>query len=206
MPNWCSNRFQCWGDDITSFTEKFKKDDKGDIEFSFNAHHPMPESLHIKSSSKVDTGIAIINYRNGNDSELNKIMDYEWVKREKINSFDELIASLLKEESEEEYTKEARIALDNIKKYGYKDWYDWSVANWSTKWDACESDIEEFSNEFLAINFETAWAPPEGWFRKICTDYPNLQFELKYDEPGMGFFGRMRSTGNGNYHDRCIDD
>ena len=25
---------------------------------------------------------------------------------------------------------------ENINNYGYGDWYDWSVANWDTKWNA----------------------------------------------------------------------
>ena len=204
MPNWCSNRFQCWGDDITPFTDKFEKVGK-EIKFSFQVHYPRPKELDITSGTSTDTAIAILKHRAGDSKELQKMMDYEWVKKDNIKTLDELVEKLLLNKENINF-EEGKQALSNIEKYGYQDWYDWSIANWSTKWDAYEAEIENLEKGEMEVRFETAWAPPEKWFARICKDYPKLSFELKYEEEGMGFFGRMRSSGKGEYHDRCIDD
>lgn len=70
-----------------------------------------------------------------------------------------------------------------IKKYGYYNWYDWSIANWGTKWNACDVDITE---DCLSIQFDTAWSCPEGIFKKICKDNPDkkIKFYCDYEDGG----------------------
>ena len=58
--------------------------------------------------------------------------------------------------------------LEYHNKYGYKDWYDWSVANWGTKWDACNSRI--INND--EIYFDTAWNEAEPIHKKLSEKYP----------------------------------
>jgi hypothetical protein len=86
----------------------------------------------------------------------------------------------------------------NLKKYGYANWYDWSVANWGTKWNAGGVDREEMMVDYdedvddtgIAIfTFDSAWAPPIGVFRKLKEIHPDLFIEGRYSEPGVGFFG-----------------
>jgi len=72
-----------------------------------------------------------------------------------------------------------------------KDWYEWSIANWGTKWDACEPNICHNDINFFSVNFESAWAPPVQWIDNIMKDFPDLSFILEYEEPGMGFGGRL---------------
>ena len=56
---------------------------------------------------------------------------------------------------------EGEIAIDNLEKYGFQDWYNWSIHNWGTKWDACNSHIESDDEDYIFITFDTAWSPPE---------------------------------------------
>jgi hypothetical protein len=86
----------------------------------------------------------------------------------------------------------------NLKKYGYANWYDWSVSNWGTKWNAGGVDREEMMVDYdedvddtgIAIfTFDSAWAPPIGVFRKLKEIHPDLFIEGRYSEPGVGFFG-----------------
>lgn len=55
----------------------------------------------------------------------------------------------------------------NLKKYGYRDWYDFSVSKWGTKWDGCEVLIKGNT-----IVFETAWSMPEGIYEEISKTIP----------------------------------
>tara|TARA_B000000609_G_scaffold25571_1_gene16692 strand:+ start:13 stop:471 length:459 start_codon:yes stop_codon:yes gene_type:complete len=64
-------------------------------------------------------------------------------------------------------------------------WYHWCIANWGTKWDLSELDIEYVDDEILELTFSTAWSPPEGIIAELRDKYPDLSFTCFYDEPGM---------------------
>ena len=96
----------------------------------------------------------------------------------------------------------------NLKKHGYKNWYDWCVNNWGTKWnaggdnDAMQVDYDEdVGNQGIALfQFDTAWAPPLGVMEKLMETHPELSIECRYHEPGVGFFG-VWTDGS----DRCYE-
>jgi len=74
--------------------------------------------------------------------------------------------------------------------FGFDNWYDWQVNNWGTKWDAhvCSETKNEDS---FHVWFDTAWSPPTLWLEKVHNMFPDLSFELKYEEEGMGFWGSV---------------
>jgi hypothetical protein len=82
------------------------------------------------------------------------------------------------------------------KKYGSDNWWDWSINNWGTKWDACESLIYNNDINFFCVSFDTAWGPPVEWIDNIMQDFPDLCFILEYSEEGMGFGGRLTAQYN----------
>ena len=45
------------------------------------------------------------------------------------------------------------------KKYGYASAYDWHCAEWGTKWDACEVNIDYSNETDICYSFSTAWSP-----------------------------------------------
>jgi len=80
----------------------------------------------------------------------------------------------------------------NRQKYGFKDWYDWSIANWGTKWSDCETQlVHHFPTELLYV-FDTAWGPPIELIEKLSAKYPTLTFRIVYEELGMGFMGMQK--------------
>ena len=97
----------------------------------------------------------------------------------------------------------------NLKKYGYKNWYDWCVSEWGTKWNAGGSDnadmqidFDEDGDDSIALfQFDTAWAPALGVLQKLMDDHPELSIECRYHEPGVGFMGVWTDG-----HDRCYDN
>jgi len=89
------------------------------------------------------------------------------------------------------------------KKYGAHCWYDWCCNEWGTKWDTdgyCNVDDEEY----IELDFDTAWCPPMEWFNKVVKKYPTLHFTLKYEEEGCGFLGLAKGT-DGQVDDQCIE-
>ena len=66
-------------------------------------------------------------------------------------------------------------------------WYNWNIANWGTKWDACRAEIEEIEEmdnglSNVSIRFETAWGQPEEVFRAMTKQHPSLSFFFDYEE------------------------
>mgnify|MGYP003346008622 CR=1 FL=1 len=86
----------------------------------------------------------------------------------------------------------------NIEKYGYKDWYDWNVANWGTKWDVSLDSINRVDANTVQASFESAWAPPTGAYERLM----ELGFEIEafYYEPGMCFVGKW-DNGEDDYYE-----
>lgn len=89
---------------------------------------------------------------------------------------------------------------NNIVQYGYKDWYDFCIEEWGTKWDVGDdgaADLDEESNH-LMLHFDSAWSPPLAAYAK----FEELGFEVLayYHEAGMGFAGMYQ-----NGEDQCFD-
>jgi hypothetical protein len=76
------------------------------------------------------------------------------------------------------------------KKYGYKDWYQWRIANWDVKWPACEVQ-SDWDDDFAEISFDTPWCPPEKIYNKLRELFPNISISWMYNEPGIGFAGYL---------------
>ncbi|CAB4128121.1 hypothetical protein UFOVP111_9 [uncultured Caudovirales phage] len=66
-------------------------------------------------------------------------------------------------------------------------WYVWNNANWDTKWDASDVNVQIHHDSSgnlsgYAIYFETAWCPPEPVFHKMSEMFPELKFYIHYEE------------------------
>ena len=81
-----------------------------------------------------------------------------------------------------------------IAKYGCADWYNWSVRNWGTKWNAYDVgeweviDVDENTVEAF-IYYETAWSPATELWRTVSENYPTLEFFHEFADEGGGFLG-----------------
>ena len=86
---------------------------------------------------------------------------------------------------------------ENLKVFGFKNWYDWNIANWGTKWDFDLENVDRQDPNTLTASFDSAWAPPVNAYERLCA----LGFEIEafYYEPGMCFVGKF--TGNEHGYD-----
>ena len=100
---------------------------------------------------------------------------------------------LPKLEGEDDTQYKERMA-ENVRLYGAEDWYDWHRYNWGTKWDASSTCVEQLDDQNFNVQFHTAWSPPIDWFEKVIPMYPQLEFDLIFDEESQDYCGRM--TGN----------
>jgi hypothetical protein len=87
----------------------------------------------------------------------------------------------------------------NLAKHGYKDWYDWCVNEWGTKWDTGTQgyEVKPESDGRMCIGFDTAWTPPIQAMEKLCD--LGFSVRLMYYEPGMGFCGIWEDSDDDYY-------
>lgn len=92
--------------------------------------------------------------------------------------------------------KEGSIAIA-----GKIDGYHWNILNWGTKWDIYEDNLslencgwEEGMTRFT-LSFDTAWSPPIAWLTTVAPMFPDLCFEMHYEEPGCVFAGDVLCEG-----------
>jgi hypothetical protein len=214
MPNWCINtikvsgptaRVQAFLDTVSSVNEDGHK-----VSFDFEKITPMPTELSdIHRGSMTGEGLALLDPSSTySDFCLNvwRVADHDprfgKVDRETgpFPTREAALEVLLTSESThlKECLRQARLVLAAREKYGFDDWYDWSVANWGSKWNACESDVLDTTvEEALADNketasaelrFDTAWSWPEPILRKVVSMFPELVFEMAADEEGGWFY------------------
>ena len=185
MPNHVTNILSFQGDEkniqaLRTAISSIKED--GEVMLiDFKKIIPMPESLNITSGSQVDNGIAVLLFQRGKVSkDLNKMLDWPWVKSEGITTTSELVDFLIKDNRVN--LEEAAVALDNLEKYGYKDWYEWSYAKWGTKWNA----YDMYELEDNAIQFDTAWSSPVSLIGTLSEMFPEVEISLKFADEDFG--------------------
>ena len=80
----------------------------------------------------------------------------------------------------------------NLKLYGYKNWYDFCIAEWGTKWEPRLDENVPFDSNgnVLTVWFDTAWSPPIPIYHAL--EAMGFDVEATYIECGMGFVGHYR--------------
>lgn len=89
---------------------------------------------------------------------------------------------------EKEQAELEKKSTENLKTYGYANWYDFCVVEWGTKWDirANPNDFE-FDGKTLTFHFDTAWSPPMGIYYAL--EEMGFTVQATYIEQGMGYLG-----------------
>lgn len=72
--------------------------------------------------------------------------------------------------------------LENVRLYGAPTWYEWSIANWGTKWNAYQQKIIEPN----LIEFQTAWNAPRKFLQMLAARFPDVEFVVEYADEDFG--------------------
>jgi hypothetical protein len=130
MPNYVTNRLEINADretvqNVMDFLKGKTDEDSTPCYIDFNNIIPMPKDLLIEASTSGEFGMQYIIAQ----------------QRKPFNSQDDLKVIQWMEIQEEKVREEAlqlgMTYLRNWGKYGYPTWYEWSIANWGTKWKVC---------------------------------------------------------------------
>ena len=82
-------------------------------------------------------------------------------------------------------------------------WYEWSVENWGSKWDACNLVWDDYG-DIVTFSFDTAWSPPLPVYEALA----DMGFEVQayYVEYGMMYAGSWHCDADGEMSYEYSDD
>lgn len=88
----------------------------------------------------------------------------------------------------------------NLKYFGSKNWYDFAVSSWGTKWDiGCGDGYDPIElNTTITFCFDSAWSPPIQAYEKLIE--MGFSITAMYYEGGCMFCG-IWEDGSDDYYD-----
>ncbi len=75
------------------------------------------------------------------------------------------------------------LGREEYRLYGKNNWYDWSIANWGTKWNSYGGGYDESRK---TIWFLTAWSAPHPVMSGLAKRYPGLSFSHEWADEDIG--------------------
>ena len=198
MPNWCHNTLTVSGDEshVLAFVERAKS---AEAPLSFNNFVPEPPDDVLRELEEFKPctmcGACGTLPKSPEQARARGARWYDWMA-----SREDRTCNVCRG------TKRERV--------GSEGWYRWRCEHWGTKWDAAfgepfialgsgDMDVElsvetkgaTLTPEVAVFKFDTAWAPPLSFAEAVSEQYPDLEFTLRYGEPGEGFAGETRFIG-----------
>lgn len=153
---------------------------------SFDKIVPMPEELNINAGTKAN--ISAIAYRVMNGEKTLPALDFSLLHAYSDDAGYKLSNQEVVQKLIDEGTVDldlGKTVLENVKKYGYTDWWYWRISNWGTKWDA----YDQYKVDENTIAFNTAWSGPTPVMDKLAKDNTNMRIDHKYADEMPNFVG-----------------
>jgi hypothetical protein len=107
--------------------------------------------------------------------------------------------------------KQLQNAIAGNLDYKYDNWYDWRVANWGTKWDMSDVQLDtvmatggEIGKQYaFKLFYQTAWSPNIEFWKYVCRMGPFI-VEMRYTEESNAYIGETTITRE-NVYDYCTE-
>lgn len=177
MPNWCYNSATISGpkEDLDKFVQAISSPIDEEVRDDYDLTLPYPTPQELKDTK------AGFYFPEPHENWKRMLADGEVTQE----WYDELVRN-----NAEGYAKDQA----NVAKYGYKNWYDWNIAHWGTKW-APRVEHFDYNNDHydgdwrVELRYETAWAPPSGLILELSRQFPTLTFHTTFDEESQAYVG-----------------
>ena len=178
MPNYVRNLIKIVGGDFQTVADFMKSEGRP---FDFNKLIPMPPTmLYLKKYNGISRQSELgFKYW----SAPTKADKYALIAEFKVKGYD--LRSTLKE------------GLDRYLAYkdcGHWNSLDWAVANWQTKWNALDVNVNSSDR---TIFFNTAWCAPIPIYKALAKQFPTHKISIKYYDEG-GYFAGYADIKDGN--------
>ena len=172
MPNYVANVIEMQGIGKLPLYRESEDDRTRDLDFNVLA--PMPETLLVTRAV-------------GTSCEEGEAARDMFRKR----TFDQIM-NLARTGGMSEAERNGLLQVVNTMLYGEKDWYDWAVCNWGTKWNAFETVISDDR-----VAFWTAWSEPTPLFVRLSEMFPEREIRWSWAEEQIGLYAGYVILRNG---------
>lgn len=81
-----------------------------------------------------------------------------------------------------EHIFRGNLGLEEREKYGADNWYDWSIQNWGTKWNAYDVSWSMYS-----VCFDTAWSSVPKIIKKLSEKFPDVKIDYRWADEDIGY-------------------
>lgn len=196
MPNHVQNRLQFKGEkkEIIRLKETIKAEK---VHIDFNKIIPMPKGIETEAHSGITGWVEICTGK----------IDFKPITSQNQNDIHNIL-EMLKLSNAITTLQKGRGVLDltdvdfetfiqllrNTREFGEMNWYEWSIKNWGTKWNAYDQDDNR--NGGVDIYFQTAWSAPLPILEKLATMFPTVEITLTWaDEDAGSNVGRVSVRG-----------
>lgn len=187
MPNHVENHIEFNGDkqQIDAMLNKIGSDEYGTGTIDFKKIISMPETLNIEAGSRTDHGLKayreFIEVYTAGRSDKEALKALENIPTESENAFLCQRTDIKRDEWEL-----GKTAWQNIRKYGAPTWYEWSITNWGTKWNAYGYEEGTDYSACDELTFQTAWSAPHPILRKLSEMFPEIVFKHQWADEDIG--------------------
>ena len=187
MPNHVENHIEFNGDkqQIDAMLKKIGSDKYGIGTIDFKKIISMPETLNIEAGSRTDHGLKayreFIEVYTAGRSYNEALKALENIPTESENAFLRQRTDIKRDEWEL-----GKTAWQNIQKYGAPTWYEWSITNWGTKWNAYGYEEGTDYSACDELTFQTAWSAPHPILRKLSEMFPEIVFKHRWADEDIG--------------------
>lgn len=202
MPNWTQNNMVITGptDDLKRFAKKHIKDEvddkkkkTGNVELDFDTIVPKPEGFDETLTSPPPMEVEIL-------AKTRELPDFEWIpevirKEPNLARRTDYTLAYLKtrkwpmdqatvDATLKEIIELAKKYARNVELGNYPTWYEWNIANWGTKWNACHCQPGTISEKHIELRFDTAWDAPRKIYEALQAQWPQLKFTITAEHEG----------------------
>ena len=187
MPNHVENHIEFNGDkqQIDAMINKIKSDKYGIGTIDFKKIITMPETLNIEAGSRTDHGLKA--YREFIEVYTAGRSNKEALKAlENIPTESEIAFLCLRPDIKRDEWELGNTAWQNIQKSGAPTWYEWSITNWGTKWNAYGYEEGTDYSACDELTFQTAWSAPHPILRKLSEMFPEIVFKHQWADEDIG--------------------
>lgn len=193
MPNIITNRLTLHGTEQEKIDRVLAHLEGEESEMDFNKIIPMPAELSgTECGSQADEAWDVFQAKGlENFERIDDMLTRSWVKEEGIKTREGMIEYLEKRFIKHGHPHNSRFStlydygkhIYGLKqKYGFSNWYEWSIANWRVKWNAFD-----VSREGNVIEFFTAWAGVPALMLKASEMFPEVTFSYEFADELFGY-------------------